>query len=117
MRIELFGLVIIFGLILSGCTPTMQDDIDYAVFKERQRWSSSDRVQDFKDFFAFDSLFRTYEGQERKAEREICLHPNRQYRVTRQDNVEDRVEYIHCAVQPPVREEGGQRLIGRPTVN
>lgn len=117
MRIELLGLAILFGLILSGCTPTMKEDINYAIFKEKQRWNTADRSQEIRDFFDFDALFNTYDGQERRADHEICLHPNKQYRVTRQDNVDDRVEYIHCAVQPPAREEGGQRMMGRPTVN
>jgi hypothetical protein len=116
MRIELIGLALMAVLILTGCTPTMKEDINYAIYKERQRWNATDRVQEFKDFFDYDALFQTYEGKERQAEREVCLHPNKQYRVTRQGNVEDRVEYIHCVVQPLPREEPGQRLNDRPRV-
>lgn len=116
MRIELFGLALMALLILTACTPTMREDINYAIFKEQQRWNATDRQQEFRDWFDFDRIFGPYDSAEAKADREICLHPHKRYGVTRQDNVEDRVAYTQCAVAPENREEQGQRLKSRPRV-
>lgn len=116
MRIELIGLAIIFGLILTACTPAMRENINYAYFKEQQRWNGSDRWQDFKDLFDFERLYNSYGYQEAQANKEICRHPNQNRRVTTQGNVEDGVEYTECAVQPGPAEPMGQRLTGRPRV-
>lgn len=116
MRIEIFGLALIAVLILTGCTPAMRDDINYAVFKEQQRWNGVDRGQQFRDWFDLDAMFNTYEGQEAQAEREICRHPNQNRRTTLQSDVSDQFDYTECAAQPLPREAPGQRLVGRPAV-
>lgn len=103
------------GAVLAGCTPQMQEDINYAWFKEQQRWNARDRTQDFRDLFAVDEVYPSYAHQEREADREVCFHPNSQRRVVTQNGVSDQIDYTWCVLQP-YDDTLGQRLDGRPAV-
>jgi hypothetical protein len=108
----LWAVCLVMGV--TGCTPYMREQIDYAIYKERQRWAARDRLQDTKDFFDFDRTVNSFSHQEREAEKRICFHPDSQRRVTMQDGVNDRVNYTWCVMQPYDGEGMGQRMQGRP---
>lgn len=99
----------------SACTPHMQEQWDYAWYKQKKNWYARDRGQDFKDLFGVSALYDSHERQEEQADQRVCFHPNSQRRVVMQDGVADRMDYTWCVLQPYENDEGlGQRLDGRP---
>ncbi|MCP5405726.1 MAG: hypothetical protein H6922_05855 [Pseudomonadaceae bacterium] len=100
---------------LGGCTQAMQEQLDYAIYKDMQRWQARDRVQDFRDMFALDEIYPTYAYLEREEGKELCFHRNAVKRVVMEDGISDAASYTWCPMDP-YDNDAGQRMVGRPQV-
>ena len=101
------------ALTLGACSELLQERIDYAIHKDQERLTGRDWGQSLAELFELDKAYVTYARKEQIADNEVCFHPTSQRRVIQQEGVSDRVDYVWCALAPPVNEVG-ERLDGRP---
>lgn len=95
---------------LSACSADwIGEDRMYYMKKD---WNRAETT-DWREASRISEVFPSPQDKERKAEQEICGHPNSANRVTTQNGVNDSYGYRRCALAP-YDTQGGTRMSNRP---